>query len=337
MFGVQTQGPRRASSAHQRCGEPSPGGRLLSSLIGALMLPTAPPRAIDPSTHPLVKGAAPAWASAWGEDRFGVFAAFTLGDLVQRLRWIPAGVFRMGSPPDEPGRFDDEGPRHVVQIGRGFWLFDTPCTQALWTRVMGENPSRFQSPERPVERVSWDDVQRFLERIEAAVPGLGLSLPTEAQWEHACRAGTGTALYQGPIEILGENNAPALDPIAWYGGNSGVGFELTDGSDSSTWPERQYPNPKSGTHPVAGKEPNPWGLFDMLGNVWEWCADGKRTYGARWEQDPVGPLDAGAGRVVRGGSWGLDARYCRCAYRNRGAPADRNAYLGFRCARVQES
>lgn len=98
---------------------------------------TSPASLSAPSWHPLVKGGAPAWASAWGEDRFGVFAAFTLGDSVQRLRWIPAGVFHMGSPDDEPGRYDDEGPRHVVRIGRGFWLFDTPCTQALWVRVMG--------------------------------------------------------------------------------------------------------------------------------------------------------------------------------------------------------
>ena len=296
------------------------------------MLPTAPPRSIDPSPHPLVTGSAPAWASAWGEDRFGVFAAFSLGDLVQRPRWIPAGVFRMGSPEDEPGRDSDEGPQHVVQIGRGFWLFDTPCTQALWTRVMGKNPSRFQSPDRPVERVSWDDVQRFLATINGERPGLELVLPTEAQWEHACRAGTGEALYQGPIEILGLNNAPALDRIAWYGGNSGVGFDLAEGEDSSRWPEMQHPSARSGTHPVAGKESNSWGLFDMLGNVWEWCADGNRTYDARWEPDPVGPLDVGGVRVVRGGSWLNFARFCRCAYRRRLAPDDRDADLGFRCA-----
>ena len=304
------------------------------------------PRPIDPSWHPLAQGWAPEWASEWGEDRHGVFAAFTLGEVTPRLRWIPAGRFWMGSPPEETRGlaredyerewFEREHPRHAVYISRGYWLFDTPCTQALWVAVMGSNPSRFQSPERPVEQVSWEDVQGFLVKINAEIPGLALALPTEAQWEHACRAGTETALYSGAIDILGQNNAPALDPIAWYGGNSGVGFELAEGEDSSGWPEKQYPGGKAGTHPVKGKEPNPWGLYDMLGNVWEWCADGLRDYGDHWSQDPIGPLDAGAGRVIRGGSWDSLARDCRCAYRGRDWPDDRYINLGFRCARVQD-
>jgi formylglycine-generating enzyme required for sulfatase activity len=302
------------------------------------------PVRIDPSWHPLARGHAPEWASEWGEDRYGVFAAFTLGDITQRLRWIPAGRFRMGSPESETeglaqvdyGRewLRREHPQHDVYITRGFWLFDTPCDQALWQAVMGDNPSRFQSPDRPVEQVSWDDVQVFLARIEERLPGLGLALPTEAQWEHACRAGTDTALYTGPIEILGARNAPALDPIAWYGGNSGEGYELEDGEDSSDWPEMQYPNPKSGTRPVGLKSPNPWGLYDMLGNVWEWCADGLRAYDEHWQQDPLGPSAAGADRVIRGGSWDSDARYCRSASRSRGGPDLRFFSLGFRCARV---
>lgn len=292
-------------------------------------------RTIDPSWHPLVKGCPPRWASEWGEDRHGVFVAFTLDDVTQRLRWIPAGAFRMGSPDDEPGRWDDEGPQHTVYIARGFWLFDTPCPQALWKAVMGENPSRFESAERPVEQVGWNDVQGFLERINARIPGLDLVLPSEAQWEHACRAGTDTALYTGPIDILGANNAPALDPIAWYGGNSGVDFELDKGHDASGRSETQYPNPKSGTHPVGKKNPNPWGLYDMIGNVWEWCADGLRTYDVDWKTDPVGPLDTGAGRVIRGGSWGGDARGCRSASRGGRHPGARDYDLGFRCARAQ--
>ena len=294
-------------------------------------------RTIDPSWHPLVNGCPPRWVSERGEDGHGVFVAFTLDEVTQRLRWIPAGAFPMGSPDDEPGRWDSEGPRHTVYIRRGFWLFDTPCTQGLWETVMDDNPSRFQSPERPVEEVAWNDVQGFLERINARIPGLDLVLPTEAQWEHACRAGTDTALYTGPIDILGENNAPALDAIAWYEGNSGVDFDLDKGQDSSGWTEMQYPNPQSGTHPVGKKRPNPWGLYDMIGNVWEWCADDLRIYDADWKTDSVGPLDPSADPVVRGGSWYSGARGCRCAYRFRPGPDYRLDALGFRCARVQGS
>jgi formylglycine-generating enzyme required for sulfatase activity len=293
------------------------------------------PLRIDPSWHPLVTGCPPAWASEWGEDRRGVFVAFTLGDVTQRLRWIPPGRFEMGSPDDEPGRFDNEGPRHTVYISRGFWLFDTPCTQALWEAVMGDNPSEFQSPDRPVEQVSWRDVQAFLGRINDRLPGLELVLPTEAQWEYACRAGTDTALYSGPIELLGDANAPALDLIAWYGGNSSVGFELDNGLERTWLSDMQYPEGRAGTHPVRRKRLNPWGLYDMLGNVWEWCADGPRTYDADWQLDPLGPSEAGAGRVFRGGSWSPPARLCRCAYRDGDVPDGRDDGLGFRCARVQ--
>ncbi len=294
-----------------------------------------PPLRIDPSWHPLVTGCPPAWASEWGEDREGVFVAFTLGEVTQRLRWIPPGRFEMGSPDDEPGRWDDEGPRHTVYISQGFWLFDTPCTQALWQAVMGANPSAFQSPERPVERVSWNDVQGFLGRIDARVPGLELVLPSEAQWEYACRAGTDTALYTGPIEILGDANAPALDPIAWYGGNSSVDFDLDNGREPTWLSDMQYPEGKAGTHPVGRKGRNPWGLYDMLGNVWEWCSDGRRTYDADWQLDPVGPSEAGVVPVVRGGSWFGVARLCRSAFRRGIDPGHRYGYLGFRCARAQ--
>jgi formylglycine-generating enzyme required for sulfatase activity len=283
----------------------------------------------------------PPWADRRGTDAYGDWIEFSVPDptgsrVVQRLRWIAPGTFLMGSPEDEPGRYSDEGPRHQVTIGDGFWLFDTPCTQALWTAVMGANPSGFQSPGRPVEQVSWEDVQGFIARLNGLVPGLDLTLPTEAQWEYACRAGTDSALYTGPIEILGERNAPALDPIAWYGGNSGVGFELANGWDSSEWKEQQYPNPKSGTHPVGEKQPNPWGLYDMLGNVYEWVEDHWHDDYSSAPTDGSAWLDAaGAARVVRGGSWLNVARFCRCASRSRVAPAVRVDDLGFRCARVQ--
>ena len=131
---------------------------------------------------------------------------------------------------------------------------------------------------------------------------MDFSLPTEAQWEYACRAGTDTATYAGPLEILGEKNGPCSDPIAWYGGNGGVGFDLKNGFDVSTWPNKQYDHQKAGTHPVAQKLPNPWGLYDMLGNVWEWCLDGPIGYTDESAVDPVGPNE-GAVRVLRGGSW----------------------------------
>jgi formylglycine-generating enzyme required for sulfatase activity len=288
----------------------------------------------------LRRSSRPGWASAMGRDRFGLWAEIDLGDgedynLVQRLRWVAPGEFLMGSPDDEPGRLENEGPQHRVILTQGYWLFDTPCTQALWEAVMDDNPSRFKSPTRPVEQVSWDDSQVFLERLNERIPELGLSLPSEAQWEYACRAGTDTATYAGALEILGERNAPVLDPIAWYGGNSGVDFELENGHDMSSWPEKQYSSAKGGTHPVGLKRPNAWGLYDMLGNVLEWCEDGRREYQDKAVEDPQGTLKAGGVRVIRGGSWGADARDVRCAFRGAGEPGNRFGYLGFRCARVQ--
>jgi len=295
------------------------------------------PSIIDTAWHPLATGCPPDWASGWGQDRYGVFVEFTLQEITQRLRWIPPGRFWMGSPEEEPGRHDNESPRHRVTFSQGFWLFDTPCTQALWEAVMGNNLSRFQSPTRPVEQVSWDDAQTFLSNINEQIPGLNLVLPSEAQWEYACRAGTETAIYTGDLEILGERNASALDPIAWYGGNSGVDFDLADGEDSSGWVGKQYPHTRAGTHPVKLKRTNPWGLYDMLGNVWEWCQDhwhndyqNAPTDGSAWED-----LTLGANRVLRGGSWGNVAGNVRAAFRYQGGPDGHGPDIGFRCARVQ--
>ena len=300
---------------------------------------------INTAWHPLASGNPPAWASEWGQDRRGVFVAFTVENVTQRLRWIPPGRFRMGSPEDETRGlakesyqkewFEREHPQHTVYLTQGFWLADTPCTQALWEAVMGSNPSRFKSLRRPVEQVSWNDVQTFLQTINVKLPGLDLCLPTEAQWEHACRAKNDTALYNGPIEVLGVNNAPALDPIAWYAGNSGVGYELDEVHDSSNWPEMQYPNPKSGTHEVGQKQPNPWGWYDMLGNVWEWCDDSKRIYSTEIVINPVGSVDTGVARVVRGGSWVNGARVCRSAFRFNYVPGHSRHFIGFRFAQVQ--
>ena len=286
------------------------------------------------------------WADAMGRDRFGLWAEFVIegkeGPVRQRMRWIPPGRFLMGSPEDEPGRFRDEGPQHPVTISQGFWMFATPVTQALWLAVMEENPSRFRTADRPVEKVSWDDCQKFLEKINDQLPGLNLSLPSESRWEYACRAGSTTALYTGSIEIIGQRNAPALDPIAWYGGNSGRDFELDNGYDTTDWKEKQYEDNRAGTHPVAKKQANDWGLYDVLGNVWEWTADSwHENYqdapadGEIWEDKKLEKSDK-LRRVVRGGSWRSWARDCRSAVRFRLEPGGRIDYLGFRCVRVQE-
>ncbi len=250
------------------------------------------------STHPLAHGTPPAWAAAWGQDRYGPWCALQLGEVEQRLRWIPPGRFRMGSPADEEGRFDREGPQHEVTLSKGFWLFDTPCTQALWQAVMGTTPSHFKGAKRPVEQVSWDDCQQFLQQFHRQVHELPLALPTEAQWEYACRAGTTTARYEEDLAA-----------IAWYEGNS-----------------------RNATHEVGQKRPNAWGLYDMLGNVYEWCHDGRREYTGASVVDPVGPLDAGAGRAIRGGSWLDVALLARAALRRAAPPALRDRDLGFRCS-----
>ncbi len=272
--------------------------------------------AIDAGLHPLADGTAPEWATAWGEDRFGVYADFAVGEVMQRMRWIPPGQFSMGSPSKEVGRFDAEEPLHQVSLARGYWIFDTPCTQALWTAVMRENPSSFQTPDRPVESVGIDEVKKFISLLNEGQKGLNLTLPSEAEWEYACRAGTTGPNYLGTQKSLGK--------IAWFDQNSGKDSDLKTGGQDQ------------GTRPVGLKTPNVWGLYDMLGNVWEWCADvwhdnydGAPTDGSAWIDD------GSALRVNRGGSWNLRARIVRAACRNRIRPSYRSGYLGFRCARVQ--
>lgn len=284
--------------------------------------------------HPLRHGIPEPWAAEWGEDRFGVFMGFAVRSVVQRMRWIPPGRFTMGSPESEAGRREDEGPQHEVELSCGFWLADTPCTQALWQAVMGENPSRFLSPERPVEQVNWDDCQSFAAKLNTLLPGLGVRLPSEAEWEYACRAGTKTAIWTGDLDLRGENDAPALDVIAWYGGNSGHGVEVSNAHDFSNRPNEKYPHTQAGTRQVCGKLSNPLGLFDMLGNVFEWCSDRVGPYVATPTTDPPGAA-TGSLRVIRGGSWLDYARYIRAAHRRGNVPENRDRGLGFRLARGQ--
>ncbi len=236
-------------------------------------------------------------ASAWGEDRYGLWLEIEVERSVQRLRWIEPGEFLMGSPPDEQDRFEGEGPQHRVRLTRGFWLADTACTQQLWQAVVGSNPSRFADDARqPVEQVSWDDVQQFLAKLRDRLPETDPSLPSEAEWEYACRAGTTSAYHWGAT----------ITPQQANYGKSG------------------------GTPPVKSHPPNDWGLYEMHGNVWEWCADGLRRYEAGVFDDPRGP--DGDGRVVRGGSWHSEARRLRSACRDAWLRGGRSANLGFRFA-----
>jgi formylglycine-generating enzyme required for sulfatase activity len=299
----------------------------------------------------------PSWASHLWADERGLAAEFEISGVRFVLRWIPPGRFLMGSPEDERGRNSDEGPRHEVTISRGFWMGETPVTQAQWRAVveaaradaplwkklfkndaLKPDPSHFKGPgELPVEQVSWDDSSAFCRLLDAVLPdGPGFRLPTEAQWEYACRAGTESALYTGGITIEGENNAPELDPIAWYGGNSGLDLEVSNPYNSADWPEKQHDHKKAGTHRVKLKGANPFGLYDTLGNVWEWCLDGRRDFTEQAQIDPVGPQEEGANRVVRGGSWISNARLCRAACRFRIGPGYRSDYLGLRLAAGQE-
>ncbi len=159
------------------------------------------------------------WATAEGRDAYGPWAEVMVAGVALRMRWVPPGRFVMGSPEGEEGRDADEGSQHTVVLTQGLWLGETPVTQAVWEAVMGDNPSRFQGGARPVEQVSWDECQEFVKQVNKKVAGLDLRL----QREHACRAGTTAATWAGALEILGENNAPVLDGIAWYGGNRGGG------------------------------------------------------------------------------------------------------------------
>ncbi|MDD4497023.1 MAG: formylglycine-generating enzyme family protein [Methanosarcinaceae archaeon] len=212
---------------------------------------------------------------------------------------VPSGEFMMGS-----NEYDWQKPVHKVTIRTSFYLGKYPVTQKQWKAVMGDNPSIFKGDDNPVENVSWDDAQKFIKKLNEMEGKDEYCLPSEAEWEYACRAGTTTRYYFG-------DDDSKLKDYAWYGENSG-----------------------SKTHSVGQKKPNPWGFYDMHGNIWEWCQD-------RWHDDYDGaPSDgsvwesgSSSDRVFRGGCWYYYARNCRSAIRNYDVPGYRVDYLGFRVLR----
>ncbi|EXI82853.1 MAG: Serine/threonine-protein kinase pkn1 [Candidatus Accumulibacter appositus] len=248
-------------------------------------------------------------ASAWGDDEHGLWVKVEIAGVVQCFRWIEPGESWMGSPENEAERFADEGPRHRVRLTAGYWLADTACTQALWQAVMGHNPSHFKDDRlNPVELVNWDDVQAFLGKAQAMLSGVTLELPTEAEWEYACRAGSETPFSFGATISPAQANYDGNDPY--------------DGGEKGLYREK--------TVPVKSFAPNDWGLYEMHGNVWEWCADGPRQYDGELHENPRGPEEDEAPRVVRGGSWLDGAGWLRSAYRILRPRDLRSRSLGFR-------
>ena len=225
---------------------------------------------------------------------------FTVNGVSFEMVHVEGGTFRMGATSEQEDDADsDEKPVHSVILS-SYYIGKTEVTQALWQAVMGSNPSNFKGADLPVECVSWNDCQEFIRKLNS-MTGQNFRLPTEAEWEFACRGGNNSRGYK----YSGSNN---LGSVAWYDGNSG-----------------------NKTHPVGTKAPNELGIYDMSGNVWEWCADWYAGYSSGAQTNPTGPY-GGSIRVFRGGSWGNFARYCRSSDRFIDYPTVRNFSVGLRLA-----
>jgi formylglycine-generating enzyme required for sulfatase activity len=273
-----------------------PGHRRIAGLAAELDLRALP-------LPPAIRG------SGAGEEK----SIEILPGVEMKFVWIPPGSFRMGSPATERDRGDDEGPQHEVTIRSGFWLGRCEMTQATYRAVMGQNPSMFKGDWLPVENVSWNDARAFIGKLNAPVRGTPYRLPTEAEWEYACRAGTTTAFNTGNCINSDQANYDGEQPYAGCYNGRDRGAPVNTGS-------------------FIG---NVWGLYDMHGNVCEWCAD---RYDARYYEvspavDPVGPSGGDPGRVHRGGGWSGDGDSCRSARRNGNNPDKRSGHIGFRLVR----
>jgi uncharacterized protein (TIGR02996 family) len=216
---------------------------------------------------------------------------------------IPPGRFLMGSLNDEPDRYDNEGPPHPVTITRPFYLGVYPVTQAQWSALMGDEPFSFRGPDRPADSISAHEAENFCRRASEAL-GREVRLPYEAEWEHACRGGTRTMFYTG-------NGDRAMRKAGWCS---------REATGTARWTKR-----------VGLYLPNPWGLYDMSGNVREWCADDQRQFTREAQTDPRGPA-SNVSRIVRGGSWYYTAEDSRSASRYQRPMDYRLEYYGFRVA-----
>jgi formylglycine-generating enzyme required for sulfatase activity len=239
------------------------------------------------------------------------------------LIWIPPGEFIMGSPRGERSRERDEI-QHAVKLTKGFWLGKYEVTQGQWARVMTNNPSCFQNagPRAPVEQVSWYDCQQFLAELNRIAQTGGLKpavkgkfrLPTEAEWEFACRAGTTNRFSYGDE-----------DNDLWQYCN----YCDKSNTDRWKWQDTAHDDGYDKVAPVGSFKPNPWGLYDMHGNVWEWCQDWAWAYPTNRVKNPKGP-PSGTDRTLRGGSWFRNARHCRSADRRWNTPDYRKNTCGLR-------
>ncbi len=247
------------------------------------------------------------WAVEWGADEYGLWQTFSVKGIPLKMRYIPPGQFLMGSSKGVLDRYHDEL-QHTVVITGGFWLAETTVTQELWQVVMKYNPSSFNPKtnalvkeisehELPVENVNWHECFLFLEKLNNLIPNITFTFPTEAQWEYSCRAGTQSLFNNGDtINRLQANFDDHLLLSSSMDGN---------GSDR--------------TFPVKSFSPNAWGLYQMHGNLWEWCTDGLRDYPSLKSEpvyDPIGP-SSDQSVVVRGGAWISNARRIRSASRNK--------------------
>ena len=225
-----------------------------------------------------------------------------LAEIMRNMVYVEGGTFIMGATAEQKKTYKDEKPAHSVTLS-SFYIGKYEVTQALWKAVMGSNPSHWKGDNLPVENVSWNDCQTFLLKLNA-MTGQTFRLPTEAEWEFAARGGNKNRGYQ----YSGSN---VLSDVAWYADNSG-----------------------SKTHNVGAKAPNELGIYDMSGNVWEWCQDWKKSYSSSPQTNPKGP-SSGSSRVYRGGSWILSARGCRVASRDCFTPDYGGIDLGLRLALSQ--